>query len=241
MTVALARRRTLTAMASGFVLCRTAPARAAPDEDILGKAAGYPIGTPATWFEDRVKVGSFSQTDRIFPTHRLPHAAVPRPLARAEKPVPYGYRLDGKSRSIDDFLARRRITGLMVVKDGIVQVERCQYDRTPAHRFVSHSMAKSVTSLAVGFALAEGRIRSIDDKASLYAPVLAGSAYGDTPIRALLRMGSALPSRRATTARVTSTYSCGCRTPTARSPRCAPSASATTRRTRSSTTPRPRP
>lgn len=28
------------------------PAFAAPDEDLLGKAAGYPIGTRANWFYD---------------------------------------------------------------------------------------------------------------------------------------------------------------------------------------------
>jgi CubicO group peptidase (beta-lactamase class C family) len=93
-------------------------------------------------------------------------------------------------RTIDDFLARRRITGLMVIKDGVVQLERYQYDRTPAHRLLSNSMAKSITSIAVGIALEEGRIRSLDDNAAVYVPELANSAYGETPIRALLRMSS---------------------------------------------------
>ena len=42
------------------------PAVAAPDEEQLGKAAGYPIGTRATWFYDEsVRVGSFSNLDRM--------------------------------------------------------------------------------------------------------------------------------------------------------------------------------
>lgn len=190
MITALARAAMLLGVALGGAVWAPASPWAAPDEEILGKAAGYPIGTPSTWQEERVRVGSYSNADRIFPHNRLPRAPVPRLLARAEKPVQYNYRFEGKSRSIDDFLARRRITGLLIVKDGVVQIERYQYDRTPAQRLVSHSMAKSVTSLAVGFALAERRIQSIDDKASLYAPALRGSAYGETPIRALLRMGS---------------------------------------------------
>jgi CubicO group peptidase (beta-lactamase class C family) len=185
------------AMVLGVVLAGSlwppASASAAPDEDILGKAAGYPIGTGTNWTSDeRVRVGSFSHHDRIFQHNRLPRAAAPRPLPRAEKAVDYSYRFEDKNRSIDDLLARRRITGLMVIKDGVVQVERYQYDRTPAHRFTSQSMAKSVTSLGIGFALAERRIRSIDDKASVYAPALAGSPYGETPIRALLRMASGI-------------------------------------------------
>jgi CubicO group peptidase (beta-lactamase class C family) len=51
-------------------------------------------------------------------------------------------------------------------------------------------MAKSITSIAAGLALQEGRIRSLDDNAAVYVPELANSAYGETPIRALLRMSS---------------------------------------------------
>jgi CubicO group peptidase (beta-lactamase class C family) len=167
--------------------CGAVQAQAAPDEELLGRDQGYPVGTRTTWFYDeRVRVGSFSHLDSILPHHRLPRADKPRDLPAAAAPPAYVYQ----GRTIDDFLARRRITGLMVIKDGIVQLERYQYDRTPAHRLLSNSMAKSITSIAVGIALQEGRIRSLDDKAEAYVPELAGSAYGETPIRALLRMGS---------------------------------------------------
>src|SRR5690606_39512325 len=44
-------------------------------------------------------------------------------------------------------------------------------------RFQSWSMAKSFTSAAVGIALQEGRIRSIDDAVTAYLPELKGSGY----------------------------------------------------------------
>lgn len=189
--MALASVRLWLALAMGpLAAVGLPPAHAAPDEELLGKAEGYPVGTPRTWFADeRVRVGSFSRLDSILPHNRLPRAAVPRPLSVAAQTPAYIYT----GRTIDDFLARRRITGLMVIKDGIVQIERYQYDRTPAHRLLSNSMAKSITSIAVGMALAEGRIRSLDDQAAVYAPELAGSTYGQTPIRALLRMASGVP------------------------------------------------
>lgn len=171
------------------IWCAAAPASAAPDEELLGKAAGYPIGTRSNWFvEDRVRVGSFSQLDRIFPSNPVPRAATPRPMSFAASEPAYVYT----GRTIDDFLARRRVTGLMVIKDGVVQVERYQYDRTPAHRLLSFSMGKSITSIAVGMALADGRIRSLDDKAAVYVPELAGAPYGETTIRDLLRMASGI-------------------------------------------------
>jgi CubicO group peptidase (beta-lactamase class C family) len=80
--------------------------------------------------------------------------------------------------------------GLMIVKDGVVQVERYQYDRKASHRFVSQSMAKSITALAVGIAVQEGKIKSLDDRADVYAPKLAGTLLGETTIRNLMRMAS---------------------------------------------------
>ena len=53
-------------------------------------------------------------------------------------------------------------------------------------------MAKSVTSLLVGVAVAKGQITSLDDAAEKYVKALAGSPYGSTTVRQLLRMSSGL-------------------------------------------------
>ena len=170
------------------------PAAAAPDEQQLGKAAGYPIGTPASWFYDEsVRVGSFSNLDRLLPHYTLKKAASPLPLPKAAGEPKFEYRFENQTHALDDFLARQRVTGLLLIKDGEILLERYQYDRTPAHRFVSHSMAKSIVGIAVGMALAEGKIASLDDAVSKYAPKLAGSAYGETSIRNVLRMSSGVP------------------------------------------------
>src|ERR1700730_16489952 len=51
-------------------------------------------------------------------------------------------------------------------------------------------MAKSIVSIAIGMALAEGKIASLDDAVSKYVPKLADSPYGETSIRNVLRMSS---------------------------------------------------
>ncbi len=185
-----ARTRLRAILVIGLLTCGLQAAHAAPDEELLGRDLGYPVGTRSTWFSDeRVRVGSFSQLDSILPARRLRRAESPRPLPVAPAAPEYFY----SGRTLDEFLARRRITGLMVIKDGVVQLERYQYGRTPEHRLLSNSMAKSITSIAIGVALQEGRIRSLDDHAAVYVPELAGSAYGETPVRALLRMSSGVP------------------------------------------------
>src|SRR5262249_45971682 len=176
----------LTALAS--------PATAAPDEDILGKADGYPVGTLQNWFYDEhVRVGSFSHLDDILPSFRMQKSASPLPLPKAACTPKLGYRFNQQTYTIDDFLAHQRITGLLLIKDGKILAERYQYDRKDSDRFISHSMAKSITSLAIGIALAEKKIASLDDTVAEYEPKLAGSPYGETTIRNILRMSSGVP------------------------------------------------
>ncbi|OSZ75495.1 serine hydrolase [Hydrogenophaga sp. IBVHS1] len=174
-----------------LVLVLAAPLiHAAPDETALGRDAGYPRGTPQQVTEERYKVGSFSALADILPG---------RPSARggplwelpAGKPLPaVQYTARDGTFALDDYFERRRVTSFLVLHKGRVRLERYQYGRTAEHRFASFSMAKSVTALLVGIALERGLIRSLDDKAEVYAPELAGSAYGGSTISHLLQMGS---------------------------------------------------
>jgi CubicO group peptidase (beta-lactamase class C family) len=170
---------------------------AAPDEDKLGKAQGYPVGNARNWFYDEaVRVGSFSnqgEIEGIFggKANVMAASSAPMPLPKAGDEPRIRWNLDnGRQLGIDDYLARERVMGLMIIKDGVIQVERYQYDRSPAQRFVSNSMAKSIVSMAVGIALQEGKIASLDDRADKYASKMAGTLYGETTIRNLLRMSS---------------------------------------------------
>jgi hypothetical protein len=57
-------------------------------------------------------------------------------------------------------------------------------------KIIAYSMSKSLTSLAVGKALCEGHISSLDDPAEKYSSSLAGTRYGAASIKALLMMSS---------------------------------------------------
>jgi len=108
-----------------FLVALAFPACAAPDEDLLGKAKGYPVGTRGNWFFDEgVRVGSFSHIDDILPHNSLSKAASPLPFAAAAGETKLGYRFENQSWTLDDFLAHQRVTGLLVIKDGAVLFER---------------------------------------------------------------------------------------------------------------------
>ena len=100
------------------------------------------------------------------------------------------YEYQGQTFTLDDYLARNPATGLLVARGDTILVERYQYARHDRHRFTSWSMAKTVTAMLIGIAIAEGRIRSVDDPAAAYVPALADTEYGRTSLRHLLQMSS---------------------------------------------------
>lgn len=166
-----------------------------PDAELLGRGAGYPVAPgPGLVAAPRFQVGSWSAYDKVPGTRSawLPRSANPRSLPRASQSPVIRYRFNNQDLGVDDYLARSRTTGLLVIKNGEIVLERYQYDRNDSHLFRSASMAKSVTSMLVGVAQARGHIASLDDPASRYVRELAGSPYGETSIRHLLRMSSGL-------------------------------------------------
>jgi CubicO group peptidase (beta-lactamase class C family) len=175
-------------------------ASAAPDEELLGRAEGYPVCPHLINVEPRCLVGLVSRRDEVWAAHTVRRAAEPRPLKRAAHEPPIRYTFQGVTRGIDDYLSLHRITGLLIIRGDTVLVERYQYDRTPEHRMTSFSMAKTVVGMLVGIALSEGAIRSVDDRAGQYVPELAGTPYGETPIRHLLTMSSGVRFNEAYTA-----------------------------------------
>jgi CubicO group peptidase (beta-lactamase class C family) len=176
-------------------LCCAAAARAEPDEGALGQAQAYPVGTASTWYNNPYRVGSWSAMDRVpgLATRTVARGSAPvAPLPTMAAPPAIHYRYRNIGYTLDDYLARQRITGLLVLKDGQIVAEHYRYGRKDDARYLSFSMAKSVVSLLVGIALDKGLIASLDDPANKYATELSGSAYGATSLRALLRMSSGL-------------------------------------------------
>jgi CubicO group peptidase (beta-lactamase class C family) len=161
-----------------------------PDAEAYGASDGYPIGDRSTYFRTPFLVGSYSHLDQVFEGRLVRRATTPSLLARvaSEPAVRYEYR--GHTFTLDDYLTRHPATGLLVARGDTILIERYQYARHDQHRFASWSMAKTVTAMLVGIALAEGHMRSVDDPAAAYVPALAGTEYGRTSLRHLLQMSS---------------------------------------------------
>jgi CubicO group peptidase (beta-lactamase class C family) len=165
-----------------------------PDANRLGMKQGYPV-CPQALTRPECRVGTWSANDKVAASSVVRPATEPMPLPLWQDAPAISYRWGFSSKSLDDFMADTKTTGLMVLKDGRVVAERYQYGRQPDMRFRSFSVAKTFTAMLVGIAHGKGLIRSLDDKAADYWPEIAPSAYGQTTIRNLLRMSSGVPFR----------------------------------------------
>lgn len=183
-----------TSLLTALLLALAAvPAPAAPADD--NPHAGEPIGTVRQMYDGALTpdlaVSTFRNIDRLFATRRIRHGATVYPLPAAPRPLAaVKFRSRGRDWDLVDYLAVNRVAALLVLKDGRVALELYQYGNTPATRWMSMSIAKSITSTLIGAALEEHRIASLDDGVTRYLPALRGSAYDGVSIRDLLLMTS---------------------------------------------------
>jgi CubicO group peptidase (beta-lactamase class C family) len=160
-----------------------------PDAEVYGAAAGFPVGNRATASQPGYLVGTHSHFGEMFPSRLVRRAATPWLFKRAPEPsISYNFR--SERLSIENYLARNPVTGLLIAKDDTILYEHYQYARTDRDRFLSQSMAKTITAMLIGIAVSEGKIKSIDDPASTYVTSLSETEYGRTSIRDLLHMSS---------------------------------------------------
>lgn len=138
------------------------------------------------------QAATYRNQDRTRPVRAIRHGSKIRPLPRHARSLEdLRYTPPGASapRGIDDFMSGRR-SGLLVLKNGRIALERYGMGNTAESRWTSFSTAKSMTSTLCGAALKDGAIHSLDDTAERYLPQLKGSAYEGVTIRNILRMCS---------------------------------------------------
>lgn len=161
-----------------------------PDAEAYGVAQNYPLGSIMDRTRQDRMVAIFSNFDKVVPAHEVAAPPVPSALARSCEPMAWHYEFDGERRTVADYLARHPATGLLIARGSTILFEHYQYGRRDTDLFTSQSMVKTMVAMLVGIALKEGGIRSLDDLAQDYVPELKDSAYGGTPLRALLTMSS---------------------------------------------------
>jgi CubicO group peptidase (beta-lactamase class C family) len=142
----------------------------------------------ATWNQVEREF-AFANWDRIFSTRTVAGGSQVRPLPEGTPLATFSRGGEGAiqlQRNIDDF----KLAGIVILHDGKLRLERYALGHSAAGRWVSFSVAKSLTSTLVGAAIKDGYISSVDDVVTRYIPELRDSAYDGVTVRQLLTMTS---------------------------------------------------
>ncbi len=160
-----------------------------------GQDADGPVGSVRQMYDGALTpdlaVNTFRHIDRLFPTRTVTHGDKVSPLPPASRQLTQlKFVSRAKHWDLFDYLAVNRVAGVLVLKDGRVALELYQYGNGPTTRWMSMSVAKSITATLIGAALRQGYIGSIDDPVTKYVPALSGSSYEGVSIRDILTMSS---------------------------------------------------
>ncbi|MFY7837407.1 MAG: serine hydrolase domain-containing protein [Novosphingobium sp.] len=131
----------------------------------------------------------FHSIEHLFQTRPVARSGPVAALAKVETALPAA-TIAGKTMTADAWEDRTFTNAFLVMRDGKILHESYRNNTDDRTHYISFSMAKSITAMLVGAAVADGSIKSIDQKATDYVPELKGSGYDGVTIRQLLQMRS---------------------------------------------------
>lgn len=140
--------------------------------------------------EGRVNALTFRSMDVLFETRTVARSGSIWRLPRSDRALDFTYEWQGRTSSVEDFLERTYTNALLVMKNGQIVTEIYRNNSNADTRFIGWSMTKSITSVLIGCALAEGKIESLDTAISAYLPELNGGGYEGVSIRHVMQMRS---------------------------------------------------
>lgn len=134
---------------------------------------------------------SFVRQAELYPVARMSASPSPRPFdAGPRLTLPASFVWEGRDVSVPAFLTETDTAALLVLQDGRLVFEEYWLTGGRDVPWLTHSVSKSVVSAAVGLALRDGKIASVDDAISDYVPAFAGSGYDGVRIEDVLQMSS---------------------------------------------------
>ena len=175
-----------------FVITFHSEAAAADARKIQGRdAENFGTLEMTIFWKGEQQLAGFRNFDKLYDTRKIERGDLVYPLLTELKDFSnLKYEFEGKTYSLDDYIANHRVTGLLIIKNNRIVAERYSLGNTATSRWVSYSVSKAVTSMLVGVAIQDGYIKSVDDKVSDYVRHLKGTSYDDVSIRNLMQMAS---------------------------------------------------
>lgn len=131
----------------------------------------------------------YPHMESVYQVRVIPRGDRVHPLPRAPRQIAPTWTHAGNTWTVAEYMKAYNVSGVLVLQDGKVLLERYAMGRRPQDRWTSFSVAKSVTSTLVGAAVADGKL-DLNAPVTRYIPELSGSAYDGATVRHLIMMSS---------------------------------------------------
>lgn len=135
------------------------------------------------------------QDHKKFPSRPLHPEASPFTFPKAHQPKfpkTINYPQHAPERTFDAFLAKHKTVAFLIIYKDSLHYEGYFHGYTRDRWVPSFSMAKSVTSMLVGCAIADGYIGAVEDPVTKYIPELADRGFASVTLLHVLQMTSGL-------------------------------------------------
>jgi len=170
-----------TAAATGAMLLAASPAFAQ-------KPAGKdPVPSILMWTPAQ-QLERYPAIEKTYQVSAIAKGPTVRALPTSAKPINPKIPYNGRTYAIDAFMKDNRISGVLVIKDGEIVLEKYALGRKPEDRWTTFSVAKSLTSILIGAAIKDGWIDSVYDPVTRYLPELKGTGYDGVSLHRLMSM-----------------------------------------------------
>ncbi|RSM49918.1 serine hydrolase [Actinoplanes sp. ATCC 53533] len=134
---------------------------------------------------------TFTHMNWIMPTEYVARSGPHLPLPLSPDPLDLTYRFDDRDYTLSDLHRHTNTTAFVVLHRGeIVHETYPGVFAGPRSRMQLFSISKSVTSMLIGIALADGAIGSVKDRVTDYRPDFRGTAFEESTLAELLDMTS---------------------------------------------------
>jgi len=133
------------------------------------------------WSQDKRDI-AYRNIEKIYNHRTVKASGKLRPLLTG-KPLKIDVNIDGYMKS-------QHAAGLLILHDEKIVLEKYARGYTSQGRWLSQSMAKSITSTLIGAAIQDAAIKSLDDPITKDLPEMKGSGYDGVTLRQVLTMTS---------------------------------------------------
>ena len=149
-----------------------------------------PEETILFWSEEE-KINGFKNGYNYIPSRTIKKSSNPYPLNSLLLDFSkVSYKLKNKSFTLDDYINKFNVGGIIVVRRGNVLYENYNFDNNQNSKWISFSVTKSITSMLLGAAIKDGYIKNVKEPITNYLPLLKGSQYDQVTIKNVLQMSS---------------------------------------------------